>query len=150
MKAFVSVSMSITPVLSVELIDFIFIALDFVLLYFAVLCFTITTRYAFDNFKQSFVYGVRRFTKIIPVVLIIVLLLLIFHLIASVPFIAQFRFIMILLAPLLLLPIIAYSRILLFRTAQEYWPTRKAKKNTSSQKEFSMRFFMRETSIDTS
>ncbi|MBW2996732.1 hypothetical protein KY349_00155 [Candidatus Woesearchaeota archaeon] len=101
----------------------LFIIITVLTFYFGSLCYTITNRYAYQNFKQCFIYGTKKFTKVIQSILFLIVFF----------FIIQFVFWIIFsltgwaLLPgiILIMPAIVFARILLFKTAALYWQPKK-------------------------
>jgi hypothetical protein len=126
-KLLFEINMSIKPLFSQGFLDFIFIILMIALTYFGSLCYSLTDRSAWKNIKQCLAYGTRKFTRVIQSIILIVIVFLIIHFIAKIPFIAQDPLLLLIMAPIFLLPAAAYARIVFFKTAQVYWKEKKKK-----------------------
>lgn len=90
--------------------------------YFGIICYTITNRSLFKNLKQSFVAGIKRFTKFIQSFLFLFVIFIILNIIYNFVFYGRSTGWEILGGVILLLPFITYARIVLFKTRQMYWP----------------------------
>jgi len=120
-KLLLSTKMSMVPFMSETTMNMIFAILVIITWYFGTLCYTITTKYAYRNFKQSFIFGVKRFLQVIQSVLVILVSFVIIDMILRAGFLADHPFILILLGAILFLPAVIFARVLLFKTTQEYW-----------------------------
>ncbi|NQU78606.1 hypothetical protein HQ545_02455 [Candidatus Woesearchaeota archaeon] len=131
-----SINTSIAPIVSEGFINFFFIILMIVNWYFGFLSFTLTSRSSWYNFKKSFAYSTKRFTKIIPSIAFILVLFLVIDL-----FLRLFKgdpVILGIVGTFTFMPTLVFSRILLFKTTKEYWEgkteSKKAKKKHSKAK----------------
>ncbi|MFC1740997.1 hypothetical protein ACFL3V_00485 [Nanoarchaeota archaeon] len=121
-----AMKMSIAPIIGEGTINFLFIFFILVTWYFGVLCYTLTSRYAFQNFKQGFIYGTKRFTKTLKSFAFIAVLFVIIDLFLRLPFIRGDPFLLMVFGTLIFVPALVFSRILMYRTAQEYWERKAA------------------------
>lgn len=101
----------------------LFIIITVIIFYFGTLCYTLTSKSAFQDIKQCFVYGTKRFTKVIPSILFLVAFFLIIQLVFWL--IMHLTGWILLPGIILIMPAIVFARVLMFRTAQMYWQTKK-------------------------
>lgn len=116
-----AIRISIAPFMSVETLTFLFWLFVILIGYFGSLCFTITTRKAYSNFKQCFLYGTKKFTKVIQSFAFILVLFFIINLLLKIGFVKNDAFVLMIVGIIIFLPALAFSRVLLFRTAECYW-----------------------------
>ncbi|MBI5881265.1 hypothetical protein HZB90_03985 [archaeon] len=121
------VKMSITPAMSESLLNILFAIIVMVTWYFGTLCYTITNRYAYRNFKSCFIYGIKKFPKILPTILVIAVLFLIIDAFLRINIIRQDSLVLLLIGTVIFLPALNFTRILLFKTRQRYLPEEKHK-----------------------
>ncbi|MBW2972529.1 hypothetical protein KY359_05830 [Candidatus Woesearchaeota archaeon] len=125
-----SIKMSMSPMLGTQGLDFFFVLLVVVTWYFGALCYSLTERHAYKNFKQCFVYGIKRFTKTIQSFIFIAVVFFMIDLILRIGFIRNDAFVIMVVGTLLFMPAVVFAKILLYRTAQEYWPAPPLKSKT--------------------
>jgi hypothetical protein len=116
-----SIKMSITPMISEEALNAIFIIFMLITWYFGSICYTITNKYAYKNFKQSFIFGIKRFPKIIQSFLFLLILFIIIDAILRIGIIRANPYILMITGTILFMPAVVYARILLFKTTKAYW-----------------------------
>jgi len=115
------VKMSITPAMSEPLLNILFAIVVMITWYFGTLCYTITGRYAYKNVKSCFIYGIKKFPKILPTILVIAVLFLIIDAFLRINIIRQDSLVLLLIGTVIFLPALNFVRILLFKTRQRYW-----------------------------
>ena len=115
-KAMLTIKTSITPIISETFMNAIFVILALAVWYFGFLTYSITNRRAYQNFKQSFIYGIKKFPKTIQSFGTIAVLLVIIDLILRIPFLRTNKFVMMFIGIILLLPTFVFARVLLFKT----------------------------------
>jgi hypothetical protein len=120
-RLLVWVRMSIAPVMSETLLNALFAIAVIITWYFGTLCYTITSRYAYRNFKSAFIYGVKRFHKVLPSILCIAAIFIIIDAFLRISVIRQDSLLLLFLGTVLFMPALSFARILLFRTGQMYW-----------------------------
>lgn len=105
----------------------LFIIITAIAFYFGSLCYTLTDRSAYQNFRQCFVYGIKRFTKTIQSFLFLIIFFFIIQIVFWIIFsLTGWAF---LPGIVLIMPAIVFARILLFKTTALYWqPLKHAKK----------------------
>ncbi len=116
-----SSKISIAPLISERAIDILFYMLIAVTWYFSSMCFTLTSESAYSNIKQCFSYGTKKFVKTIQSFAVIVVLFVIVDLLLRIPFIKNDIVMMTLFGIILLLPVLSFARVLLFKTSERYW-----------------------------
>jgi hypothetical protein len=84
-------------------------------------------RYAYRNVKDCFIFGVKRFFKIIQSILFLSVFFLMIDLFLRISFIRSDPIILMLVGTVILMPAMVFARILLFKTTAEYWPVIKKK-----------------------
>ncbi len=124
-RILLSIKMSLTPWIGEDILNFLFVLFVIFTWYFGSLCYTVTTGNAWKDFKQSFVYGIKKFPKTIQTIIAVTVLFLIIDQILRIPFIAEDPFLKIILGTLTFMPMIVFARISLFKTTQTYWQTNK-------------------------
>jgi hypothetical protein len=120
-----AINMSMTPIMGEDFLNFLFVLFICVTWYFGFLSYTITGKYAYSNFKQSFVYGVKRFTKTIQSIAFLLVLFLVIDIILRLSFIRGDPVLLVILGTILFMPAVCFARIMMFRTTQVYWPLKK-------------------------
>jgi hypothetical protein len=116
-----AIRISIAPFMSVETLAFLFWLFVIMTVYFGSLCFTITTKSSYQNLRQCFLYGIRKFTKTIQSFAFILVLFFIINLILKISFIRNDPFVLMIIGIIIFLPALVFSRVLLFGTAECYW-----------------------------
>lgn len=117
----ISAKMSIAPWMGESVINAGFITLVLATWYFGTLCYTMISKSAYSNFKQAFVYGVKKFPNTIQSFLLILILFTVIDFILKLPFLRGDAFLLAVVGTLLFLPTLFFARILLFRTAETHW-----------------------------
>ena len=121
----VKIRMSLVKVVGDQFSSILFMILILITWYFGTLCYSITTNYAYRNFKQAFIYGIKRFTKTIQSYIFIFILYIVLDLLFLIGFMREN---VLLAGIILIMPAIVFARILLFKTRQAYWPLEQKKK----------------------
>jgi hypothetical protein len=117
-----AIKMSIAPVMGESMLNFLFAVAVIVTWYFGSLCYTLTSGYAYQNLKQCFVFGVRRFTKVIQSFAALAVIFFILDRVLRIGFIRNDPFVLMVIGTILFMPALVFARMLLFKTTQEYWP----------------------------
>ena len=135
-KAMITIKTALAPIVSEGVMNTLFVILALIVWYFGFLAYSLTNKKAYHNFKQSFIYGVKKFPKTIlsfgGIIIFIVIIDFILKLIFKISFINSDIYIKMLIGIILLLPTFAFARILLFKTRKEYWEL--PKQNTKKKK----------------
>jgi hypothetical protein len=119
-RILVWIKMSTVQVMSETTLNILFIIFVMITWYFGTLCYTITGKYAYKNFKEAFRYGIFKFSKVIQSFAVLVILFFIIDQILRLSFIRQDSFVLMVFGILLLIPAIFFARILLFKTSEMY------------------------------
>jgi len=115
-----AIKTSITPVIGETTINYIFISLTVITWYFGTICLTLTSKSAYENFKQSFIIGVKKFFSIAQSWLVIILLFIIIDLVLRISIFKNDPILMLLAGIVLFLPVVAFARVILFKTVDVY------------------------------
>ncbi|MBN1544089.1 hypothetical protein JW898_01350 [Candidatus Woesearchaeota archaeon] len=119
-----AIKISMVPLMSEGTLNFLFVLMILITWYFGTLCYTLARRDAWQNFRQCFVYGIMRFPKVIQSFLFMAVLFIVIDLFLRIGFIRSDPFVLMVIGTILFMPAVVFARILLFRTAQEYWDKR--------------------------
>lgn len=118
---------SIAPIMTRETINLLFMIAVVVTWYFGALCLGMNNKSAYKNIKEAFVFGTTKFTKILPSVVVVFVLML------NVDFVLRLlRFntwVLVIAGTALFFPVFFYSRVLLYKTVQHYWHRAPAQKD---------------------
>lgn len=103
----------------------LFAVLTAVTWYFGIICYTITNRSPLKNLKESFIAGIKKFPKLIQTFAFLFVIFIILNIIYNFIFYGRSAGWELFGGLVLLLPFIAYARIMLFKTRQLYWPLKR-------------------------
>lgn len=100
----------------------LFAVLSIITWYFGIICYTITGRSPLRNLKESFIAGIKRFPGFIQSYAFLFVVFVLLNIFYNLVFYGRGFSVELLGGIVLLLPFVAYARIMLFRTRQLYWP----------------------------
>ncbi len=121
-RMFMASQMAIVPWMSRFTLDIIFWVLAGAWWYFGFWSYTMRHKYAYQNIREAFVFGVKKFFHILPTLMSVTILFVIIDFLLKIPFIAGNNIIMLLFGILLLMPAFTYTRLLLIETRMLFWP----------------------------
>ncbi|MBI4739036.1 hypothetical protein HY772_05760 [Candidatus Woesearchaeota archaeon] len=123
---------SITPIMTRETINLLFIILMSITWYFGALCYSMNNKSAYQNIKDAFVFGTTKFTKVLPSGLFFLVLML------NVDFVLRLlgfnTWVLVITGTILFFPVFFYSRVLAYKTVQLHWHRGAANKKQARQK----------------